>query len=372
VKAELALLSLLMKEDMYGIEMVNRILIKPSTVYSALKAIENKRYANTYKQESKIGGRKRVYSITGTGRDYYNENKNQIDFKIINMPPKIEPKRQQDDDGGDDIAIVNNAANKSRQPYNNGIYILPLSKEEQYRVHITPEVAQAIEEQAPTENDELPPLPLLEIKEEPAPEPNANEDLPVKRSPSAITPYILPKEKILSTVQTQSRQISIDISGTKSPEINPLPKLNASTGGHGFVFYNKLKFFSNLITMFIVISVSYGLILLLPVSSGDEELTILSFVFSGIYFVVNLLVWLIFPRTKRKITRKFAEIIIIKRTLFSGVLLLAVLSIYLIATAHLGNTAAMFWGLIFAVVSLTPVIEGIFVLSLKKIKGFAC
>jgi len=76
-------LSVLQNEDMYGYEIAKRIkeksrngfVIKEATLYVSLKRLEKKEYLKGYWNDSEgtSGGRRRYYSITESGRSFFEE-----------------------------------------------------------------------------------------------------------------------------------------------------------------------------------------------------------------------------------------------------------------------------------------------------------
>ncbi len=74
---ELCVLSMLVKRDCYGYELVSEIskniLISEGTIYPLLKRLKDEGYVTTYLQESQEGPPRKYYEITPTGSQMYGE-----------------------------------------------------------------------------------------------------------------------------------------------------------------------------------------------------------------------------------------------------------------------------------------------------------
>lgn len=90
---ESIILSLLIKEDLYGYEMSKRIRaistnkfeLKESTMYVVLKRLESNELVTTYWDDSESGGgRRRFHKITEKGKEYLKNKKEEwLFFKNI-------------------------------------------------------------------------------------------------------------------------------------------------------------------------------------------------------------------------------------------------------------------------------------------------
>ena len=81
-------LGLLMSGDKYGYEIIklisekthNAYELKEATMYSSLKRLEADGYIKAYWGTETQGGRRRYYSITATGKEFYAESRSNWDF----------------------------------------------------------------------------------------------------------------------------------------------------------------------------------------------------------------------------------------------------------------------------------------------------
>lgn len=74
---ELCVLSLLVKADFYGYELVDHISqyidISEGTIYPLLRRFRTEGYVTTYLQESQEGPPRKYYKITDRGKEVYEE-----------------------------------------------------------------------------------------------------------------------------------------------------------------------------------------------------------------------------------------------------------------------------------------------------------
>jgi len=76
-------LSILMKGDSYGYEIHKCIIdmlgggyeLKEATLYSSYKRLESEGYITSYWGDETLGGRRRYYRITESGKELYRQNK---------------------------------------------------------------------------------------------------------------------------------------------------------------------------------------------------------------------------------------------------------------------------------------------------------
>ena len=77
---ELCVLSLLIKQDRYGYDLVNEISknieISEGTIYPLLRRLKNVGYVTTYLQESQEGAPRKYYKLTSSGEKTTEEMKN--------------------------------------------------------------------------------------------------------------------------------------------------------------------------------------------------------------------------------------------------------------------------------------------------------
>lgn len=83
------ILESLITGDKYGYEIIKmveeksngKIILKQPSLYSSLKRFETKGYITSYWGDSDIGGRRHYYTITETGKNYFNKNINKLDVE---------------------------------------------------------------------------------------------------------------------------------------------------------------------------------------------------------------------------------------------------------------------------------------------------
>ena len=91
---ETIILRILMDGDSYGYEIAKKIVdggegvieVKDATIYTAFRRMEEEGFLATYWGEGHLGARRRYYSITKKGREFYAEKLNEwikVD-KILN------------------------------------------------------------------------------------------------------------------------------------------------------------------------------------------------------------------------------------------------------------------------------------------------
>lgn len=84
------ILESLLSGDKYGYEIIKiveeksngKIILKQPSLYSSLKRFETKGFITSYWGDSDIGGKRHYYTITETGKNYYNKNVLKIDADL--------------------------------------------------------------------------------------------------------------------------------------------------------------------------------------------------------------------------------------------------------------------------------------------------
>lgn len=82
------ILKLLTSGDKYGYQITKLIYehsdqlyeLKEATMYSSLKRLENDRHITSYWGDETQGGRRKYYHVTNSGREVYEENKQNWDY----------------------------------------------------------------------------------------------------------------------------------------------------------------------------------------------------------------------------------------------------------------------------------------------------
>lgn len=353
---EITILSLLNERPMYGAEMVeeikklsgNTVIMSLPTLYSCLHRMAGKKWVNSYQRQSNIGGRCRVYNITKFGREYLNKNPIKIDYKLI--------------------TDNSNLANKTFSTLEDA-FSLPLSKsltpatntliEEKRILNVTPLPEPAHREQVTQEN--------LLTKEEPVAleplkltktEPTIPAETGTKKTPQ-ILPYVAPTEKITTTPEPQYQQTSIGLSGTVGcNDLRPLLKLNALAVGNGYVIINRLRIIATLLNTALFMLINFFCSL---THSVQSEYYTLIYITLGVYFFIQLSIYLVYPRIKAVFNVK-------KSTTRRCIIMLMLFALGL-TYCIINGTTSLLWILFFA---LYPLIELILLLVLRGRSWFLC
>lgn len=346
---ELTILNLLSTRPMYGVEMIeeikrlsgNTVIMSLPTLYSSLHRMSNKRFVNSYQQESAVGGRRRVYNITKTGREYLEKNPIKIDYSEIAK-----------------------ATTEIRQPMSTleEAFSLPLNNGNNNHTTFTTEHPN---ETLKTNLVELqiPQVPLQII--EPTPkvvQKNTTESEDIQstyKSIPGILPYIEPTEKITTSPEPQYQQTSFGLSGTLGGNnLRPLVKLNDVKVGNDYLMINHLKIIASGITTVFSCLLNF-FCSINPIFKN--EFSSLIYIILMIYGAINLSVYLFYPRIKSVFKRKQIGV-----RAFAITLLLSVL---IITAAIITSSINLVWLIIFA---LIPCIEFIVMLLLCNRSWFAC
>ena len=323
---EITILNLLSTRPMYGVEMIeeikklsgNAVIMSLPTLYSSLHRMADKKLVNSYQQESPIGGRRRVYNITKSGREYLAKNPIKIDY--------------------DAIAANSAAAHKTFATLEEA-FSLPLNHKPLLPSEL-PEDKRVLQIPEP-----VPPAP------QPAPQ--------SKKTTPKISPYIAPTEKITATPEPQYQQTSIGLSGTLGGnELRPLLKLNSITVGNDYVTINRLRVVAAILTAAIFILINFFCSLTHAVRTEYYSLVYIALM---IYAFINLAIYVIYPRIKTVFKRKASGLHHFLVTL----LMLALVITYCI----LKSTTALMWLAIFAAL---PLIEFFLMMALRKRRWFLC
>lgn len=108
------ILKVLSTKDMYGYDIIKevenatdgKVVLKQPSLYSSLSRFETKGFVSSYWEDSAIGGRRHYYSLTPSGREYYQRvvNKNNSDSDEMNTEDDIEEIVEDEDSEIEDIA----------------------------------------------------------------------------------------------------------------------------------------------------------------------------------------------------------------------------------------------------------------------------
>jgi len=82
-------LRLLAEQDRYGYEVYKEVLarsggeyeLKEPSLYSAFRRLEGQGYIRAYWGEESLGGRRKYYAITETGREYC--SRSQVEWRLV-------------------------------------------------------------------------------------------------------------------------------------------------------------------------------------------------------------------------------------------------------------------------------------------------
>jgi DNA-binding PadR family transcriptional regulator len=337
---------------MYGAEMVEEIrrlsgdVVKMPlpTLYSALHKMDTKKFIRSYWREAEIGGRCRVYNITGSGKDFFIKNKFEINYELL----KREAKQQEQESPKHEHKIYATLEEA---------FSLPLSKGKD-AVVTPPQITEQLTESDPTVRQSRPPEKPTDAVKQPLP----------KQFP--VSPYVSPKEPILST--SKQKQMSIDLTGIGGDiNLRPLVRLNAVHTDSGFVLFNRLRLFAGIIAVALFAILYMILYFTVPVAATDPKNTIytIAFVALGVYLAIDFLVWIIFPQTKR---RPNYRKLIFSRSIVSFILLLTIFAVYLMNVPQLVNIEPLIFGLIPGVFAFLPFVESLLTAISKKGRWFVC
>ena len=109
------ILEVLSTKDMYGYDIIKevenatdgKVVLKQPSLYSSLSRFETKGFVTSYWEDSAIGGRRHYYSLTPTGREYY-EN-------VVNKSKSSSDNVEEDED--ENVYIDENEdENSNEQP----------------------------------------------------------------------------------------------------------------------------------------------------------------------------------------------------------------------------------------------------------------
>ena len=302
---------------MYGAEMIeeikrlsgNTVVMSLPTLYSALHKLAAKKLVNSYWQEAEIGGRRHVYNITKAGRDYHAKNKIEINFDLL--------KQSQTADEPKTFATLEEA------------FSLPLQN--QTAVPELPEDKRVLKIERPE----------------------------AVKSKSRIAPYVLPTDKITTTDTVKHKQMSISLTGTVgNPDLRPLLKLNQVTVGNNFVMINRLRIITCVINILIFGLLNFIFSLSQIAQSEYFNLVYLSL---GIYFAIEVAIYIVFPRVKTVFMRGKT----FRRCTLVTLGLIAALTVICIVD----HSLSQIWLGIFAFI---PIVHCILMMSFQKGRIFQC
>ena len=331
---EITILNLLDKRPMYGAEMVeeikklsgNTVIMSLPTLYSSLHRMATKKLVNSYQKQSTIGGRCRVYNITKFGREYLSKNPININYNTIA------------NDIAEQMAINATPANKTFETLEDA-FSLPLSK--------NPLPEEIVEEKR-----------VLTITPPPEPAPAQTAKTTRKNSPQ-ISPYISLNEKITTTPEPEYKQILIGLSGTVGGnDLRPLVKLNDVKVGNDYVVINRLRMAAAFINtmFFILINFLFSL-----TRAVQPEIYNLIYIILSLYVLINLAIYIVYPRIKTAYNKKTSRIYHIVTSL--------VLFILVLTYCFVAGTPQYLWVVTF---TLLPVIELVLILVLRNKRWFTC
>jgi PadR family transcriptional regulator PadR len=373
---QIAILSLLAESDNYVARLSEILPLNSQTLYSAMKKMETKKLVSSYWQEGAIGGRRHLYSITQTGREYYEQNKVEIDYKMLAMEHQQEkektnqkiyiPQENEKIQTAQKIYIPVDISETDPTQNSKNAVNLPLSK----RIHNAQGEQQTANQQIAAVAQQptaITPLSPYSIPPQPTPPTTpflaATQTTQPSKTPqqikSKISPYISPTTPIHST-KKQPQQMSIPLKGTLTVDLQPLLKPNSVKTKCGFLLINRLRLAAGIITT-VLIAITY---LIMSQIIGNSGIYTIGFEALACYIIVISAVWLILPQAKQKLTvGKFIR----TRSLISFIAIFTVWAVYLLA-----NTEQNVLGIVPTIFCLIPVIEGIVMLSFSKTQWFVC
>jgi DNA-binding PadR family transcriptional regulator len=344
---DIAILYLLTEADSYVAKLCEKLPLNSQTLYSAMKKLETKKYVSSYWQEGNVGGRRHMYSITKSGRTYYEANKIDFDYALLSLAHKQKKEEAQSERK---VYIPVDMSENDRDTENKAVN-LPLSKNKSAvkaeSEEIRQEIRQAIiPEEAKQEIQQ-------EIKQE------LKTETKTETRKNSIAPYISPKDPIIST-KKQPQQIEITISGTITADMQPLLKPNSVKTPCGFLLFNRLRLFAAIITA-CIIGIVY---LIMFLAQKNTTLYAIAFEVLAGYLAIITAVWLVLPQNKKELSLgKFIGI----RFLLTTVAVVIIWAVYLLV-----NSEQILWGIVPTIFCLIPIIEGGTILIFQKSKWFFC
>jgi|GEM_PF-3312786 len=323
---EITILNLLSNRPMYGVEMIeeikrlsgNAVVMSLPTLYSSLHRMADKKYVRSYQKEGMVGGRCRVYNITEVGREYLAKNPIKIDYQQI----------------ADNSAVSHKTFATLEEAFS-----LPLNK----KPLVPPELP----------DDKR----VLQIT--PPPEPVTTTATKTTSKTSPYAPYIAPEEKITATPEPQYQQTTIGLSGTiGGNNLRPLLELNNIAVGHDYVSINRLRIVAAALTTVIFLFIN---LLCSCTHTVNKEYYTLVYIAISLYFLIQLAIYLVYPRIKAVFNRK-------KIGIRQCIISLIILSIIIIGSIAAG-TGKLLWLIIF---TLLPITEFVLMVMLRKRSWFVC
>lgn len=172
------------------------------------------------------------------------------------------------------------------------------------------------------------------------------------------TPYLQSTDKIAST-EVQHKQMAINLTGTVgSADLRPLVKLNAIKAENDFVIINKLHLFAGVLNTLLFAFLNF---LLSLTHASPEGYYHFIYILLTVYLAITLAVFIVFPKIKSIFTKS-------KSFKIRGLVTLGLIVLVAVVTIF-DKSINLLWLGLFAFV---PVIECIFMIILRKWKGFAC
>ncbi len=315
---EIQILNLLNIRPMYGVEMIeeikrlsgNAVIMSLPTLYSALHKMATRKLVNSYWQEAEIGGRRHVYNITKTGREYREKNPIEIDYELLKTQVKEDHKT---------YSTLEEA------------FSLPLNNH--------PSLNEVAEDKR-----------VLKLNREPE---------PTLANKTKISPYLLPTDKVSATDEVKHKQMTINLTGTLgSPNLRPLLKLNQVPVGNDFVAINLLRIVASLVTiaLFVLFNALFSL-----AKTAKVEYYNLVYICLLTYFAVVLAIYLVFPKAKAMFLRGKS----FRWRAVATICLMVVIGI----VCGVNHSLGLIWLGLFAFV---PVVECLLMIALRKGKVFRC
>jgi hypothetical protein len=384
-----------------------------------MRKMETKKYVSSYWQEGNIGGRRHMYSITNSGRTYYEENKVDFDYALLSLAHKQKKEEAQDNRK---IYIPVDVSDNDKEAENKAVN-LPLSKtkgitqtnaetkpepqtqsiidtnpgfktetalQTEPTIPLTASQSKATPTIAPytTQSNTEPTIPpimaiggtdrktetITETKPELSTQHSTEPTIPlgitqsksepiiapyVSQQKNDISPYISPKDPIIST-KKRPQQIEITISGTLTVDMQPLLKPNSVKSPCGFLLFNRLRLFAGIVTA-AMICIIY---LVMAFNEKIPTLHAIAFEVLAGYLAVVTVIWLVLPQNKKEL--RFAKFIGL-RFLLTLVAVIIIWAVYLLA-----DTEEILWGIVPTIFCLIPVIEGGTMLIFQKSRWFFC
>ena len=356
---------------MYGIEICKAISeesegtfdLKKPTLYSALKRLEQDKLVTVRTQDSPIGGIRNYYSLTDAGREVLANKKYDwiyskvlIDNLVLNSKPVGHTANSEPVSAP--VTAAASAVSKftSALPYN----LSPYEAAASARMSANSNVSVAVRDITPVEqyaavNREYITVPL-----------GAEYHEPVK------TPIIPARQPARQIAVDMTKVEKIEIYDKDEPSLlKPFVRHSHEKRNGKFVLYNRLRMFCS-----VIVTVLLGAGLECAYLFAKKTYTVqeanffkVGWVCIGVYLLANIALFFAAPRHKQVVTRSTKGLV--SRAILTACIAIGAVSINVIAGLSAINSADyMVYWLVPCIVGTVFVLEGLAILSLRRVRFF--